>query len=404
LVLVLVEIWLPYGRSEIPARVPDERLVDILKRENGDHLSDPVGEAAKLLESNESFLRKVRDSSRSCVVLGSCGTTQLATDLTRAVLQHLNNAQSSATILCTEESPELEAESVGASRVLRHSPKSEAKECNPVKGGFTPQVNSAFVNADIRILIGELRPQQFLGYAGLCDLIFPDLGSEASVRAHLSDRAGSSLRDIHAERVDVAKSFDNLFALGLALDAEARPTALNLGGMEDCLAALKPIVDDLYSKQVTKRCEILVMSAGGAPFDSTLTRAVESFPAGLTALKKDGALIVAAECGEGHGGGQFYEWASEHKEPRHLESRLRHRFSYEGFKASFLARVLQTHRIYLVSTIPDYYVEHVFDMRPSQTVNAALQTAQRAHGSDSTISVVPNALRVACKLPDAGAS
>jgi nickel-dependent lactate racemase len=68
-----------------------------------------------------------------------------------------------------------------------------------------------------------------------------------------------------------------------------------------------------------------------------------------------------------------------------------------------LARVLQTHRIYLVSTIPDYYVEHVFGMRPSPTVNAALQTAQRAHGSDSTISVIPNALRVNSKPSDTGA-
>jgi len=400
---VLVEIWLPYGRSEIPARIPDEHLVDILQRENADHLSDPVGEAAKLLGSNESFLRKARGSSRSCVVLGSCGTTQLATDLTRAVLQHLNNAQSSTTILCTEESPELEAESVGANRVLRHSFKSETKESHTVKGGFTPQVNSEFVNADLRVLIGELRPHQFLGYAGLCDLIFPDLASGASTRAHLSDRTELGLGDLHSERVEVAKSFDSLFALGLALDAESRPTALKLGGIEDCLTTLKPMVDELYSKQVSKRCEILVMSAGGAPFDSTLSRAVESLPTGLSALKKDGALIVAAECGEGHGGGQFYEWASERKEPRHLESRLRHHFSYEGFKASFLARVLQTHRIYLVSTIPDYYVEHVFGMRASPTVNAALQTAQRAHGSDSTISVIPKALRVTSKTPDTGA-
>jgi nickel-dependent lactate racemase len=142
------------------------------------------------------------------------------------------------------------------------------------------------------------------------------------------------------------------------------------------------------------------MSVGGTPFDATLARAVETFPAGINVVKRDGVLVVAAECGEGHGGTQFYEWSAEHKEPRYLESRLRHRFSYDGFKASFLERILQTHRVYLVSTIPDHFVENVFGMRPAVTVNAALQTAQRAHGSDSTISVIPNASRVAPIQPE----
>jgi len=143
------------------------------------------------------------------------------------------------------------------------------------------------------------------------------------------------------------------------------------------------------------------MSAGGAPFDSTLDRSVESFPVGINALKRDGALIVAAECEQGHGGGRFYEWCTEHKEPRYLESRLRHHFSYDGFKASFLGRTLQSHRVYLVSTIPDHYVESVFDMKPAPTVNAALQSAQRTHGSQSMISVIPNACRVTSKLIEA---
>jgi nickel-dependent lactate racemase len=199
---------------------------------------------------------------------------------------------------------------------------------------------------------------------------------------------------LYAERVEVAKSFDNLFMLGLVLDGDSHLTSVKFDETEKCLSELQPIVNSQDSRQITKRSDIVVMSVGGAPFDGTLTRAVEAFPAGLAALKKEGALIVTAECAEGHGGGQFYEWCSEHKEPRHLETRLRHHFSYSGFKASFLARVLQTHRVYLVSTIPDHYVESNFGMRASSTVNGALQTAQRSHGSDSTISVIPSACRI----------
>ena len=382
-------------------RVPDERLIEIIKPEEMNHLRDPVPTTVELLRSNESFVRKAGDASRVCIVLGFCGTQQTTVELTQTVLKFISNPQNSTTILCTAESPELDPSLFGASRVLRHTSKSETATCGPLKNGFVPQVSSDFLKAELRVLIGELRPHQFLGYAGLSDLIFPSLGSNASITAHLAERGAYTLDDLHKERLEIAHTFDNTFALGLGLDAELQASSVVFDTFEGSLASLEPIVSQAYLKQITNRADILVMSAGGAPFDSTLDRSVESFPVGINALKRDGALIVAAECEQGHGGGRFYEWCTEHKEPRYLESRLRHHFSYDGFKAAFLGRTLQSHRVYLVSTIPDHYVESVFDMKPAPTVNAALQSAQRTHGSQSMISVIPNALRVTSKLIEA---
>jgi len=45
----------------------------------------------------------------------------------------------------------------------------------------------------------------------------------------------------------------------------------------------------------------------------------------------------------------------------------------------------------LVSTIPDHYVEDVFGMRAAKTVNSALQTVERSLGSDSKVSIIPDA-------------
>lgn len=393
-----MEIWLPYGRSEIPVRVPEERLVDVLKPDNAVPVPDPAAKATELLKSCEPFLNKAHDASRACIVLGSCGNAQMTLALAKAVLQFISNSQSSTTILCTEESIELDSAAVYGYRLVRHTSQSQTAECPPLHDRFTPQVNAEFANADLRVLIGELRPHQFLGYAGLCDLVFPYLGSDTSIRAHLAGGPASNPIDLHKERLEIASSFDNIFALGLVLEPELRASAVVFGTVQNTLASLEPIVSNSYSRDLTKRADILVMSAGGVPFDATLDRAVESFPVGLNALKRDGALIVAAECGQGHGGREFYEWCSEHKEPRYLESRLRHHFSYDGFKASFLGRALQSHRVYLVSTIPDHYVQNVFGMKSASTVNAALQSAQRVLGSESTISIIPNACRVAPKL------
>ncbi len=260
--------------------------------------------------------------------------------------------------------------------------------------GFPLQLNSEFVSADLRIAVGELRPHQFLGYSGLSDVVFPGLASENSVRNHLTDRPGFSALDLRRERFEIASVLGDTLAFGVILNSDRTAAQVVLGSMKDSLLTLEDASNSTFSCHVAKMADIVVMSAGGAPQDESLLQAVETFPAGLAALKKDGALIVAAECGKGHGDTEFYEWCAERKETRYLEARLRRRFNYNGFKAAYLQRALESHRIYLVSTIPDHYVENVFGLKAAQTVNAALHTAQRAIGSDSTISVIPDASRV----------
>jgi nickel-dependent lactate racemase len=389
----LVEIWLPYGRSEIPVRVAEEKLVDILKPESASAQGEPVAEAEKFLQTNEKFQDAASKSSRPIIALGSCGSQQLATDLTQAVLKHLPHP-GPTTILCTRDAIEPDSGVIGDAKVLKHTSKSASTPFTDFHGAFIPNINAEFVNSDLRILIGELRPHHFLEYSGLCDLVFPHLAADASIYTHLADRPGITLGDLHKERVEIAKSFHDLFALGLALNAEMRPSTMVFGGIDDSLTTLTTSVKELYSRPITKRADIVVMGAGGSPFDESLVEAVEALPAGLNALKKDGTLILAAECGKGHGDTEFYEWSSEHKEPRHLETRLRHRFNYNGFKASFLSRALEAHRVCIVSTLPDYYVENIFRMKSATTVNAALHNAQRTQGSDSTITVIPDAGRV----------
>ena len=203
--------------------------------------------------------------------------------------------------------------------------------------------------------------------------------------------------DLHRERAQITELFGDAFALGTLLDADKAPLRFAFGTIQEALTTLQEAMTDLISKTVLKTADIVVISAGGSPQDESLLQAIEIFPTGITALKKNGVLIVAAECGKGHGDTEFYEWTAERKEPHHLEARLRHHYNYNGFKAVYLSRTLNAHRIYLSSTIPDYYVENIFGMKAAVTVNAALQTAQRTIGSDATVSVIPDASRILLK-------
>ncbi len=396
--LVLVEIWLPYGSSEIPARIPEERLVDIIRPHKTNQIQNLQEEVKRLVEANLEMREKATKAGKICIALGASSNTQALWDSATSLAQALVDAgvsPTSFTMLCTPDSGKYDATNFPDIKLDYHDPASSAtSSIDGFESDFSPVVNTAFMGADLKVVVGELKPHHFFGCAGISDVIFPGLGSAASAQAQLSNRKGLGVADIMKERLRITNAVEDVYALGYVLNAELAPAKVSLGNMNSCMKELKPTLDDVCSWEIKKFADIAVISAGGMPKDESLLRAVEAFPSGLGILKRDGAMIVAAECTGGHGGGDFYGWCTERKEPRHLEARLRHNFNYEGFKAAFLMRALENHRIYLVSTVPDHYVENVFGMRAAQTVNAALQTLQRSLGSDSTISVIPDASRV----------
>jgi len=346
----MVEVWLPYGSSEIPVRVPEERLQGILlpgTRNTELDISVEVNRALK--SSNLTDLAK--KAGQVCIAFGISSNKQLLADVAKLLIDEVianGVSPNSITLLRTVDSPDQEIVGLPG-MIVAHDPNtSPATSPGGLQTQFPVALNSTFVDADLKIVLGELKPHHFFGLSGLPDIVLPGLASADTVRMHFSDRKGKSPLDLYAERVKVANSIPNLLSLSYVSDANLSPARIAFGTVSDCLDALSGVVQEVYSRSIRKAADIVVMGAGGAPLDMSLNRAIESLPAALAASKRDGALIVAAECTSGHGGGEFYDWCVAHKEPRYLEMRLRHAFNYEGFKAAFLQRTLQTRRIYLV--------------------------------------------------------
>lgn len=391
----MVEIWLPYGSSEIPVRVPEERLVEILTPHKLSPPDDAPAELKRLVESNRSLLDAAKAARKICIAVGASSNSGLTTDVAKTLVETLTSVgvpRTSVTFVRTTDAPQLDLNTLGEVTIIAHDPAStDTVPLQSFKGDPVPNVNPALADADLEILVGELKPHHFLGRTGLCDIVFPGLASRDSVRNHLVNRKGITAMDLHRERLEITNSIKNLFAVGFVLDSDRSPSKIMLGGIDSCMKDLEQPLQTACVNTVNQTADIVVMSVGGRPTDESLLRAVETFPAALPSLKRDGVIIVAAECPQGHGDTEFYDWCAERKEARYLEARLRHSFNYNGFKAAFLLRTLESHRIYLVSTIPDHYVEGIFGMKAAPTVNSALQTAQRTIGSDSTISVIPDA-------------
>src|SRR5208282_592780 len=90
------------------------------------------------------------------------------------------------TVLLTSDSTLLESEFETGLSVIRHSAKSQTTPISGVRSGFTPAINS------------------ILGFSGLPDLVFPGLGSEASIHQEVSGRGPLTPIDVHNERLEIA--------------------------------------------------------------------------------------------------------------------------------------------------------------------------------------------------------
>jgi nickel-dependent lactate racemase len=394
----MVEIWFPYGASEVPVRVPDENLVDILQPRNNTTSELTINFDQVI---TEDVVTAAKNAEQICMVIGNSRKKNLISDTTKSLIASFANrgvTLNKITIVQTHQSEPIDG--LTDLPIMHHSPiDSPTVTLGGSLVDFTPTISKIAAESKLTIAIGELMLHHFTGYAGLCDLIFPGLTSEKTALEELIRNKPMDPHDLCKERLKVSSLLQNVYALGIVLKSDMSIAKVSLGPFNDTVNSLSEVVNQLASVEASKAADIVVMSAGGSPFDESLLRAVEALPPGLSVLKRNGALIVAAECSRGHGGTDFYAWSNEHKEVRHLESRLRHRFNYYGWKAAYLLRVLTRHRVYLVSAIPDYYVERTFGLRSAKTMNTALESAQRALGADSSITVIPNANQIIPRFP-----
>lgn len=223
--IIVVEIWLPYGSSEIPVRAPDERLQDILRPGTRSPKLDIINETKRLFKSsNLSDLAK--KSGQVCIVVGANASSQLATELTKVVVEELTSSglpDSSITVLGTSDSQKNELNGVPGKEIIHDAQTSLTTTLDGMAAEFPIALNSAFLRADLKIAVAELKPHHFFGLCGLPDVILPGLASADSRHGHLRNRKEKTASDLYEERIDVANSIPNLLALAYAVDADRSP-------------------------------------------------------------------------------------------------------------------------------------------------------------------------------------
>lgn len=405
----MVEVWLPYGRTEVAVNIPDENFIGEIAPKPlpavsdlgltvGNALSDSLG-APKLGDI-------ARGKTRAAVAIDQGPDLTFTTQVLSTVLNELNLAgvslRESKVILARGllSSPNDTIPVTGGldpSQIIIHDPESEnLAAVGETKLGTRVAINQAFASSDLKILVGYSIPSGLYGFSGVLNVVLPGICG-----SHGSSRSWSSFDDpqvklgavegnpIRADMLEAARLVGVDFAINGVPDREGRMAYCFAGDMERVDKESLEKCREVFQTHVEKHPSIIITSAGGHPFDRSLQTASMCIAGASTTVRRDGTVIAACECSEGAGSREFVEWGSTLTHTDNPSRELKRKFRLEGHQALQVVEAAERGRVVLVSVLPDYYSSGTFRLKTSRTVNDALKSSLTALGKGSKVATIP---------------
>ena len=255
---------------------------------------------------------------------------------------------------------------------------------------FTP-----VVEADKRILIGNIEYHYFAGYSGGMKALMPGVSTRSAIQANhrLMTNPDAYAGRLHGNpvREDIDETYRYLpahFLVNVILDEKKNIKSAFAG---DVFAAHRQgcgYLDEIYKIEMDDPADIVVVSPGGYPKDINLYQAQKALDNAKHAVKEGGTIILTAACTEGFGESVFEEWMKSANSPEWLVREIERNFVLGGHKAAAIGLVLEKADIFLVSEFPENTVRDLF-MLPFRDPEEALRTAFEKHGHSARVAIMP---------------
>jgi len=413
----MVDVWLPYGKTDVCVRVPARNLLGTIEPIERQGAPDAKAEVERALKDpipigSKHLSEIAKPESKVAIVVDDSTRKTSSEMMLLPVLAELNLAgvkDENITIIfgCGTHravKPEEAAVILGAEVIKRIKTVShDCKAQNLVNIGTTKThgnkvfVNSVFAEADVRVLLGDVGFHYYAGYGGGRKSVLPAVSGEETIKhnhsmlLHANARTGNLTDNpVHQDMTEAARLAKVDFIVNVVENKKGEIVKAFAGDLEQVFVEAVKLVDEMYRVTVDRRADILVVSAGGYPADINLYQAYKALDNSLDAVKRGGVIILVAECPEGHGNQVFYDWMTRLGDLKNVEHEIKRNFIMGGHKAYYLLKAMQTHQIILVSSLTDYYATSIFKLKTARAVNDALTEALKIAGSASRVWAMPH--------------
>jgi nickel-dependent lactate racemase len=409
----MVDVWLPYGKTEVCARIPTRNFLGSIEPKERLGVADSRREIERALSQPIGTKRLneiAKEGNRVAIVVDDATRATPSHLMASPLLDELNMAgvrDEDITIIfgCGShravKQNELERlvgeEVLKRVKTISHDHKSgDQIFLGKTSFGTKVYVNKVFAEADVKVLTGDIGLHYYAGYGGGRKSVLPAVSSAETIRHNhamlLESKATTGILEgnpVHEDMVEAAKLAKIDFILNIVTNSKQELVQAYAGDLEHAFHEGVKLVDEMYKVTVDRRADIVVVSSGGHPFDIDLFQAYKGIDNALEAVKRGGVIVLVAECPEGHGNEVFYEWMTSFDDLKRMEKEIKKRFIIGGHKAYYLMKALQRAKIILVSVMPDYYAVNTFRLRTAKALNDAFRDAFDLAGKNAKVWAMP---------------
>ena len=245
-----------------------------------------------------------------------------------------------------------------------------------IKVGTTPSGTEVYVNPLVVgrkvIMITGTVHHIMAGFGGGRKSVIPGVAGRQTIRQnHIQSLSktekksdplvGSRLlkhNPINEDMNEAAKLIDVAFGINIIVNSSSKHSKLICGNFHDAWIKSCKYVDDAYGLPIKKEADIVIASCGGYPKDISLYQAIKSLFNATRAVKKGGTLLLLAECIEGGGAPDFFNWIEPLKKGV-LDEELRANFTIGGYIFYATCEAIAKSNVYMLSSIDPNVVKEM---------------------------------------------
>jgi len=397
-----LEFWLPYGRTEVPVAVPDENLLGFLSPVEDSVSQNPQEAIATALQypvSGLGLLEAARRGKKTVVAFNADSPAStlisdlLATELLRTSPNSVHLLPSAPDITQPKPTRNLAEKPEPSCLLSSHDRRASAvAKVGQLESGREVLINEAFAKADIRCVVTNVAINAFWGYGGGPSFVIPSLAAEDTVKACLGPILRSARQPgvlsgnlMHEALLRASQTVRIDLAIHLVERPDGKVPGVFIGDFLGTFEQACSLAGKIFRPALERRADIVISSAGGAPWDRTLFDASSAAIIAASVCKDNGIIVLVAECPEGAG-----DLVSMGPIPRDSVGgalQTRKTSTLERLVEYSLHRISSDHRTYLVSTLPEHQAS-LHNFLSARSVGSALQRATRHAGKDATVAII----------------
>jgi nickel-dependent lactate racemase len=410
-----MKISVPYGRSSISLNLPDDVQVDVIE-------PPAVPPAPEPLELVRAALDQPLGGVSLSAFAGAKSVGIAVNDKTRPVphqhllppllerLESLGIPAQAITLyvavgthppMIPNEFPSILPGEISARYpVISHDSEDDDSliYLGETSRGTPVWANKGYTQADLKIVVGNIEPHQFVGFSGGVKSAAVGLAGIKTINrnhalmTHPDAQIGEYESNPARQDIEeIGQKFGIHFACNAILNQSKQIVHVLAGEPRAVMQAGIPLSRQVCQVGVPFKYSLMISSPGGHPKDINLYQSQKGLAHAALVTQPGGTIILAAACPEGTGSPHYEEWMPG----KTSYEEIFQQFSVEGFrigphKAYQIARDASKVRFMFYSEM-DVDFSKTLLLNPVTDLQAALDTALADLGPGEPVGFLPHA-------------